>query len=478
MSQTLDRRWPLQAAVRPQSLGFCLGVASAAAIGFGIFFPIAPRTAIAVLLLIPLAFAAPVAAVSVLIAVTSLVPFEVQDSLSVIGGRDEPGLLFVDALMMLGLLRVGWLVVRRRMELDLPMLGAVAAALICCAALAWGISQGADTSEAGHEARRVVMGVAAFILAWPLVADRSARRRLVWVLITLGLALGLWGVAQWMFSIDYTNSGDVGVRPGVDRVAGGRGMLQGGMFGYPVAITLAWAALVSGRVRKPPIRGILAVIVVLNAVCLVLTYERTIWLVTALSCAVVVVMYGATAIRPAIRWAGLGLAALVCLAAIAPGEAATALKRMMSVSQISTDNSFTYRIIESDAAIDAIAARPVTGSGLGATVTWEGQGIFATLTTSFIHNGYLWLAWKFGIPVAALVVLLMVVAIVRRTPSGDSWQWRAVRVGSKASILGLLLVPITFPVFNVLGITPLMGFLLAVCYSREPAEPLIPARGL
>jgi hypothetical protein len=474
MHQAPVHQWLPEAAAAHRSWVYFMGLGCAAAIGFGIAFPIAPRTAIEVLVLIPLAFAAPVAALAVLIAVTSLVPFAVQDALSVVGGRDQPGLLFVDALLMLGLLRVGWLVVRRRLEFDFPLLGGIAGALICCTALAWGVSRGADLSEAGHEARHVVMGVGTFILAWPLVAERSARKRLVWVLIALGLALGLWGLAQWVFSVDYATSGDIGVRPGVDRVAGGRGMLQGGMFGYPIAVTLAWAALVSGKVRKPQLQGLLGAIVVLNAVCLVLTYERTIWAVTMLSCCLVVVLYGASAVRPAFKWAGLGLAALMCLAAVAPGEATTALQRLMSVSQISTDNSLSYRLIESQSAITQIAVRPVTGSGLGATLTWESHGVFHTLTTPFIHNGDLWLAWKFGLPVAALVLLVMVFAVIRRSPRGDSWQWRAVRIGSRAAMFGLLLVPVTFPIFNLLGVTPLVGFLLAVCFSRATSEQLMP----
>ncbi|BBY19360.1 O-antigen ligase family protein [Mycolicibacterium litorale] len=457
--------------VTPGQLSRCMGAACAAAAGFGVLFPVAPGAAIEVLVLIPLAFATPVAALSVLVLITALVPFELQDDLAVVGGRDQPGLLFVDALLVLGLLRVLWLLMRRRLEFDLPLIVGSIALLICCAALGWGVAQGGALSEAGHEARRVVMAVGAFILAWPLMADRSTRRRMIRMLLVLGLALPLWGLAQWMFEIGYVSSGDAGVRMGNDLVVGSRGMLQGGMFGYPLAITFAWAALLSGRVRTSAGQALLGGILILNAVCLVLTYERTMWLVTVLQCVVVVVIYGAAAIGPAVRWGAMGLGALVCLSMAAPGEALMAVKRLMTVSEVSTDRSYSYRVIESEAAIDEITARPVTGSGLGATITWESHGVFAPMMTSFIHNGYLWLAWKFGVPVAALVVLIMVSAIMRRTHHDGDWRWSTVSVASRASLAGLVLIPITFPVFNVLGVTPLLGFFLAVCFARRPAEP-------
>lgn len=468
-------RWLPQPSVKPRSSGYFIAVACSAAFLFGAFLPVAPRTAVAALVLIPIAFAAPVAALAIVIAVTVLVPFEIQDTFAVIGGRDQPGLLVVDALVMLGLLRIGWMVVRRRLEIDLALLTGIGLALICTAALVWGLTHDADVSEAGHEARRLVLGVGGFLLAWAVMADQSARRRLARVLIVIGLALGFWGLAQWMLSVGYTSSADIGVRPGVDLTTAGRGMLQGGMFAFPVAVTLAWAALVSGRVRQQSVQWVLATIVVLNGICVLLTYERTIWLATAVACVLVVVITGAMAVRPAIRWVVVGLATLACVAVIAPGEARTALERMMSVSQVSTDESFTYRIIESDAVVKAIAERPITGAGLGATVTWDGRGDFATLTTSFVHNGYLWLAWKVGVPAAVFVVLVVCMAIIRRAPGACGSEWRSLRIGSKASLVALLLICITFPAFNVLGITAAMGLLVAVCYSR--AEASNPARG-
>lgn len=450
-----------------------------AALGFGLALPTAPMTAIAVLVLVPLAFATPTAALIVLVAVTVLVPFELQDSVAVVGGRDIPGLLLVDAVALLGLSRVGWLLVAqrpgRRLALDPPLLIAVAIALVCAVALVLGVVQGAAVSDAGHEARRVVLGACAFVMAWPIVVDPVARRRLGPVLVVLGLALGLWGLAQWMFAVEFTSAADVGVRPGVEFTSTGRGQLQGGLFAYPVAVTLAWAALISGGVRSGRMRALLAAVVGLNACCLLLTYERTFWAVTALACVLVAAWSGAAARRLALRWAAVGVGLLAVLAVLAPGEIVAAAQRLVSVGQVRSDDSFSYRVIESQAVGEAIAERPLTGSGFGSLITWGSEHQYAILTTPFVHNGFLWLAWKVGIPAAAFVVLALAWAVARRMPAGDEWRWRSLRVGCRASVLGLLLVNITFPSVNVLGVTALWGLLAAVCMSPPDDPAPVPA---
>ncbi|WP_319458211.1 MULTISPECIES: O-antigen ligase family protein [unclassified Mycobacterium] len=453
------------ARVRP---GGYVVAACAAALAFGVLLPVAPKAAVAALTLIPLAFAAPEAALVVIVAVTVLVPFDVQDAFAVIGGRDRPGLLVVDVLMLLGLLRVGWLLARRRLRVDRPLLAGMTVGVVFSVALVWGLLLGAAVSGAGHEARRMVLGVGTFLLALPLLQDSAARRRLLAALTAIGLGLGVWGLAQWVFSVGYTTSGDVGVRPGVDLTSSGHGQLQGGMYAFGVAVIVAWSVLLSGHLQRAWSRWLVAVILLLNAGCLILTFERTLWVATAVGCAAVAMTSGARTRRAALKWTGVGFAALVAVAAISPGVARTAVERFASISQVATDTSFTSRLVESRAVLDAIAARPLTGSGFGATITWGQRDVFATVTTSFSHNGYLWLAWKIGVPAALFVVGVIVAGVLRRIPAAGAADWAALQRGSKAALFSLLLVCVTFPVFNVLGITAAVGLLLAVaCSSSE-----------
>jgi len=454
----------LQPAVTVKSRRYVVA-ACAGALAFGFLLPVSPWNAVACLIVIPLALAAPVWALGLVVGITVLVPFYTQDAFAVIGGRGHPGLLIVDALLLLGLMRIGWQIVRGQLKVDLPLLLGVISAAVCAAAPMWGIANGADISVSGQEGRRVMLGVGTFLLAWPLLRKRSARQRLVWILVWIGLALPLWGLFQWVFSVRFTLGGDVGVRGGWDS-----GQLQGGMYAYPVAVVLAWAALVSGQVRNVGARRLLTVILVLNAVCLVLTFERTLWAATAVGCVLVVVTSGSGAFLYALRWACVGVAVLVVAAAVAPAQLSTALERWALVGDVAGDSSFQYRLFESRAVVDEIYARPITGSGFGATITWNVRNTFATQTTPYSHAGYLWLAWKIGIPAAVFLVLLLIRAVLRRSPSDDTPEWHALRMGSQAALLALLIVCLTFPVFDALGITALAGLLVAVRYSEVDAH--------
>ena len=445
-----------------------IGLAALAAVAFGAFLPERSFQALVLLALVPLAFAAPVASLAVVLFITVLVPFDVQNDLAVVGGRDVPGLLVVDVLLLLGLCRVAVLLAAGRLRAPRIVVLAGGLGLVVAAGLVEGLANGAGASDAGHEARRVMFGVGAFILAWPLLDNDAARRRLYGVLLAAGLALGAWGLGQWLFGLDYVSAGDVGVRPGVDETSGGRGQLQGAMYAYPVAVALAFAALVSGGVRSLQARWLLGAIVVLNAVCLLLTYERTLWAAAAVGCLMAAVKSGREARRAAATWGTIGVVA-VLVALLTLGELGTATERLVSVAQYRTDRALEHREVESKHVVQAIAERPLTGSGFGVPITWGKEGVFATQTTSFAHNGYLWLGWKIGVPAAVLFVLALGAAVLRRGPPPHDRRLTMLQTGSQAALAGLLLINVTFPAFNALGITAVMGLLAAICLRPRPS---------
>jgi O-antigen ligase len=441
-----------------------------AAVSFGAMLPRYPAQALALVVLVPLGLWAPAVSLATILFVTVLVPFDVQNELAVVGGRDVPGLLVIDVLLVLGLCRVTVLGLSGRLEPNGPVLLAAALGLLLAVALMGGVVRGAAVSEAGHEARRVVLGVGAVILAWPILEDEAARRRLYKALLALGLLLGAWGLAQWLLAIDYTSGADVGVRPGVDETSAGRGQLQGGLYVYPVAVILSFAALLSTRSGWAPPRRLIATIFGLNLVCLLLTYERTFWAATVLGCLIVVLRSGRESWRSALKWAAIAAAGLfLILALLAPSELRTAAERLASVVQYRSDRALAYRQVEARAVLGAIRQDPLTGSGFGATITWGKKNTFGTITTPFVHNGYLWLAWKIGIPLTLLVVLAVGMVAARRAPPTDDPVLATLRVGSQAALAALLLINITFPAFNALGITAVMGLLIAVCLWPRPS---------
>lgn len=444
-------------------------IGCAAAMAFGAYLPTSPWDAFGWLAIIPLVLFVPVASVGVCLAVTVLVPWDLQSEFKVVGGPDQPGLLFIDALMLLALVRLGWLLLRRRVDFDTPLVVGVVVAGLCTGALLWGIANGASVSEAGHEWRRVILGVGTFLLSWPLMSTESARRRLLYSLMLIGLLLGVWGIAQWAFDVGYTTSGDVGVRGGLDS-----GQLQGSLYDYPVAVVMAWAALVSGQVRRPSTSWLLSTVLCLNVICVLLTFERTLMVASVASCAFVVVLYGRAVGTRAMKMAGVGLALLAVAAVIASTEARTVTGRLALLGDVDSDHSYTHRLVETEVVTGEIVKSPVIGSGFGATVTWGVPNMYPVSTTPFADMGYHWLAWKIGLPASLLVLFLLLRAVLRRQPDLDNPQWRAVRTGARGALAALLVISVLFGVFNSLNITAVIGVLVAICYSRALPQTSAP----
>ncbi len=441
------------------------------AAAFGATLPDHPVTAVALLAVVPLVVAAPTLALYALLFITVLVPYASQNRLSIGGGAGRPGLLVVDVLVALGVLRMAVLVATRRRRLDTPVLVAGGLLVAFAAETLHGIAAGAARSDAGFEARALILGTAAFILAWPLVHDAAKRRQLEWALLALGLALGLWGLAQWIFHVHYSSaSGDVGVRPGINQIASlGGGQLQGGLFAYPVAVILAYAALLSKRVQPSWARTLVAAAFALNAICVLVTYERTVWGATVIGCLLVAATLRRGEWSRSLGWLAFAGAVVLAFLAIGAGSLTAAGGRVESLLALRSDTSVQSRAVESRAVIGEIRRHPVVGAGFGASVTWGEQGVFATTTTTYTHEGYLWLAWKIGVPLAALVVALVAIPVFRRTPRYGDPTLTVAHVACRAALVALLVECTTFPVFNTLGITAVLGMLAAVCVARVRA---------
>ena len=242
---------------------------------------------------------------------------------------------------------------------------------------------------------------------------------------------------------------------------------------------MALAALMADEVRSVRSRLVLFAILSLNLVSLLLTYERTFWVATTLAAIVLVAKAGGSQrLRAVAAGAGVVLVALALLSTLAPDTLAAARERLLSLSQYGSDDSVRFRITETKHVLQEIQERPVTGSGLGATIffgrPWD-RVLPESLT--FAHNGYLWLAWKVGIPAAALVLVPFIVAVgwFRRPP--DASAAAALGNGARAALLSLAVASVTFPSFNQLSITPALGLLMALSLMARRATdaPDVPA---
>jgi O-antigen/teichoic acid export membrane protein len=443
-------------------------LALAAAGLVGAVAAVQPKMAIALVggaVLVALPFALPVAALTILLLITAIVPFGVQNSVAFGGGPGSPGVLPSDVLLAAGLARALLVLLDARLERRARWTVAGVATVMALALLQAyrGVRAGYDAGTAGTELR-VLLGFGAALIAMPLLRDRDARRRLFDGLLVVGLAVGVWGIAQWVVDIPFTAAQDAGVRAGVRFTTAGRGQIQGGLFAFPVAVVLGVAALLSPEVRAARTRALLAAVVALNTVDLLLTYERTFWVATALAL-VFVVWRAAPAqrLRAVIVAPALVGVVVAGMAVTSPREFAAARERLLSLGQYRSDLSVRYRVTETRTVTRAIEAHPISGSGLGATILWGRpyEGVRPT-TESFAHNGYLWLVWKLGLPAAVLLVMLFAAAVLSRGPPATTTAG-SLRVGAQAALVALLLASVTFPAFNTLGITAVMGVLVALC---------------
>ena len=293
-------------------------------------------------------------------------------------------------------------------------------------------------------------------------------------MLGVGIAVGIYGLLQYFELLTFFAEGQAGLREGVRFTSGGKGQIQGGLFAFPVGVLIGFAVLTSGAVRSRIGQIALFALVGLNAIGLLLTYERTFWLATVLGLGLIAVRAGfAQRLRVVVLVVGLVLVLAPVMSTVAPGALSAASERLLSLNQYGSDDSVRYRLQEGRHVIDEIQAHPIIGSGLGATIFYGLPWLQAPPTVeTFAHNGYLWLAWKLGIPAAILLCGVIAWAIVARPPPRIDPTFRAVRLGAQASLLVMLVVSITFPSFSALNITATNGVLLAICLGLPATRRL------
>jgi hypothetical protein len=461
-----------------------LGLLTGWATIFGILVAGSPKIAVAALAavaVLTLSLTAPLGVLVLLLALTVLVPYDVQHSFAIGATDTSPGLLISDALLLAGLFRVILVVPHMTLERRRTIVAAVTACfvLVLLVQAVRGVRQGHDFSALGAEFRSL-LGFATVLIAMPLLEDAKVRRRLLGWMLALGLALGLWGIAQWVAHINFGVAGDVGVRKGVSLTTNGLGQLQGGLFVYPIATLLALAAILSGQIRAPLTRVALIGVVIVNGVALILTFERAMWVATLTGFLLLLVRAGGRARLRAIIWTPVALGlVLVSVAWLVPGALTTARQRLVSLGQYSTDPSVRYRVVESRQVAAQIRARPLVGSGLAASIHWgQPYARVRPKDSTYSHVGYLWLAWKLGVPGAALLVGLMLAAALWRGPPDGEPLIEAVRRGSQAALLAVLVASTAFPIFDSLEASCTVGLLIAMAVQPGRASGPVVTRRL
>ncbi|MFZ0042500.1 MAG: O-antigen ligase family protein [Solirubrobacteraceae bacterium] len=425
-----------------------------------------------------LAFTMPVTHLTLLLALTAIVPYTIENRYHAGGaGAGSPGLIASDLFLVTGMLRTAMVLPRLTLtRRQMTVIGLVILSVLWTSFEAWqGFRAGQTLSNVGAEYRTLAGGIITALLAITVLHEEPAQRRMLRGLLLLGLALGLWGIAQWTLKLSFGTN--FGVRPGVSLTSGGSGQLQGGLFGFPIAVVISVGALTSGRLHGWRQLGPVVAVLVVNLISLLLTFERTFWIAAIVGVLIVIVRAAPRQRYRALVWllvtVTLGLAVL---AAFSPGTLRTAEQRLLSVGQYQVDNSVRYRVVESGFVINKIKAKPLFGWGLADTIFW-GQPWEQVPPTaaSYTHVGYLWLFWREGLIGGSIILVLLLLTMLwpGRPRGGDLLA--GVRRGCQASIAVYLIVDFTFPAFQGSDSTYVMGLLIAMCalpvLSRRTSGP-------
>lgn len=147
------------------------------------------------------------------------------------------------------------------------------------------------------------------------------------------------------------------------------------------------------------------------------------------------------------------------------------LERLTSVrGSLTQDVSMLGRIYEGRAALGHIAANPILGHGVGVPFTFSTILTRTEITTTFIHNGYIYLWYAFGLPGAGLMLYLWWRAIGEGVRSFRVWNapllLRLTGLGAAVSLFAFTLSAMTSnPFFHkdyLLGLAYLMGLAYGV----------------
>jgi hypothetical protein len=436
-----------------------LGLLGAAALVLGAAAatkPILAAGAAGLALVLAFAFRAPVAHLLTLVALTALVPLELQN-------RVSPLLLPSDVLLLAGLARAACVLAQLRLQRRALAVVALALAFLATVVvqLVHAASLGRSIAGTGAEAR-TLLGFATILVALPIVVDPIARGRLGRGLVGVGLALGVWGVAQFVLQLRFDVPTDLGAGP-IGFNTAGRVV---GMYAFPVASVLAMAALAAG-VRTSRGRLALAAVLCLNAAATVLTFERTFMVATAFGFGALVAFGTSTIRRRVVVGAPLGvLATLAGLAILAPAVLSAAGQRLASIASYDADPSVYYRQVEGRLVLDQIEQRPLAGSGLAAAIHIGRPGTTQPIKPRrYAENGYLWLFWKVGVAGGAVLLVLLATCMLSGSARRHDRETGALVAGSQAALAALALATYFFPSVNQLAITPTLGVVAAICLA-------------
>lgn len=358
----------------------------------------------------------------------------------------SPDFKISDVLTLLSLVVVGAQLIHSRQRLTLPRAQLwpfliFMSLVLLSLALALGVF-GNTVPFIYRDARAFVYWLWLPLLYALVVHEEAGPRKLVRLLLFMALAVSTIALVQYTFNIQIAREGRVGGLETLGVIENDLTRVQ--MQGYAfVMVGLAWALVSMTQGGK---RLLLTLpLSLLFAAAIYVNFGRALWAWTLLAVLLCGVVLG---LRRAALLGSLLLVLLVmALSALylaRPAVIESAVHRITSLAdEGAIRTSGGWRRLENEAAAGKIAASPVVGIGLGGEYRpWLSEIQTFSEHTRYVHNGYVFLALKLGIP--ALLVLLWLSlrpwwqAFRRRKTlqTGPHAMWTAV-VASWLPVMGL-----------------------------------------
>ena len=307
--------------------------------------------------------------------------------------------------------------------------------------------QGVSPKDVLGEGRHLM-----FLLLCPLVVavlDTKDRiRRFILGLLALGVLFSLGQIAQGVFHVRvFGDAGRLVVAQTLDVKSYDATISNtGGLNIIIFALFAAAAWFVLKAIKTFKFLSLAA----LCAVGILLTFGRTTWGATLLGVFVVVALLGPRKSGPMLAWSLLGsLLALTMLLAVKPAMLDALVVRATSVGkEIEYGASAAWRYYEAAQVMPQITAHPVLGLGLGAAYRGPARSDALPEQVRYIHNGYLYIASKLGLPALSLLVWCLAMVLLwswRGARTEQDLEFRGIHAAVCAGVLSVMLASITEP---------------------------------
>jgi len=178
---------------------------------------------------------------------------------------------------------------------------------------------------------------------------------------------------------------------------------------------------------------------------------------------------------------GAGLAYLI-FPQIVSSIGQSIAERLLTLTSATSDRSFNARLVEAGTLLDRyIRYSPLIGNGFGVRFSFLDPLTNETVTGTFVHNGYIWALFKYGIPLALMLLWVLVYPLIRvllSAPRRYAGFDRALMAGSVGYLCSALIVHFTSN--HLAQVSTALNF--AICWAfldyvgrRAPKHPALAA---